>query len=68
LLFSLVGAFSVFFPERYRINNLSFSGSQATFEAIVGCKLTAMRIAAFLLTPRHYKSGYSYDHISSLAC
>ena len=49
LLISLVSAFAVFFPDRYRINILSSTGSQAIYEAIVSSKLLAMRIAAVFL-------------------
>lgn len=49
LMVSLVAAFSVFFPERYRINILSSQGSQATYEAIVKSKLLAMRVATVFL-------------------
>jgi hypothetical protein len=49
LLVSLVAAFAVFFPERFRINILSSQGSQATYEAIVKSKLSAMRVATVFL-------------------
>ena len=49
LLLSLAGAFMVFFPERYQINILSSTGSQATYEHIVQSKVTVMRIAAVFL-------------------
>ena len=49
LLLSLVAAFGVFFPERYRINILSSEGSKAAYEEILRSKLLAMRIAAVFL-------------------
>jgi hypothetical protein len=49
LLLSLVVAFAVFFPERYRINIFSSEGSKAIYEDIVRSKLLTMRIAAVLL-------------------
>ena len=49
LVFSLVAAFLVFFPERYRINILSSAGSQKVYEDIVRNKLFFMRLAAVLL-------------------
>lgn len=49
LLVSLVAAFAVFFPDRYRVNIFSSTGSKETFEAIVRSKLFAMRVAAAFL-------------------
>ncbi len=49
ILVSLVAAFGVFFPERFRINLLSSTGSQAAYETILHSKLLAMRIAAISL-------------------
>ncbi len=49
LLISLVAAFAVFFPERFRINILSSQGSQAAYEAVVKSKLFAMRAATVFL-------------------
>jgi hypothetical protein len=49
LVFSLITAFIVFFPERYRINILSSTGSKEAYEDIIRSKLLFMRIAAVLL-------------------
>jgi hypothetical protein len=49
LVLSLMVAFIVFFPEHYRLNILSSTGSKAAYEDIVKNKLLFMRIAAVLL-------------------
>jgi hypothetical protein len=49
LVFSLITAFIVFFPEHYRLNILSSTGSKAAYEEIIKKKLLYMRLAAVLL-------------------
>ncbi len=49
LVSSLIVAFIVFFPERYRVNILSSAGSKQAYEDILASKLLFMRIAAVLL-------------------
>ena len=49
LVLSLITAFIVFFPEHYRLNILSSTGSKAAYEDIIKKKLLYMRLAAVLL-------------------
>ncbi len=49
LLVSLISAFAVFFPQRYRFHILSSTGGQKMYEDILKSKLLALRIAALFL-------------------
>jgi uncharacterized membrane protein len=49
LLFSLVAALLVFFPDRYRVNVHSSEGSRKTYESVVSRKLQCLRIASVCL-------------------
>jgi hypothetical protein len=49
LLFSLLAALLVFFPDRYRVNVHSSEGSRKTYESVVSRKLQFLRIASVCL-------------------
>ncbi len=49
LLFSILTAFAIFFPDRYRINIRSFEASRQAYEHVVARKLQLLKAASIFL-------------------